>query len=67
MPPMTDYTQEATALFAHFAERHRLAHIVEPDAPIEMLWEFPEQRGLSLPITLGLQNGDELNFGVVDF
>lgn len=64
---MTDYSEEATALFARFAERHRLVYSVAPDAPIEVLWEFPEQHGLSPPITLGLQNGDELNFGVANF
>ena len=64
---MTDYSEEAAALFARFAEKHRLAYSVEPDAPIEVLWEFPKQQGLSFPITLGLQNGDELNFGVADF
>jgi hypothetical protein len=64
---MTDYSDEAAALFARFAERHSFVYRVEPDAPIEVLWEFPEQQSLSLPITLGLQNGDELNFGVADF
>lgn len=64
---MTDYSEEATALFARFAERHRLIYTVEPDAPIEVLWEFPKQHGLTIPITLGLQNGDELNFGVAGF
>lgn len=37
---MTDYGDEATALFAHFAERHRLIYSVEPGSPIEVLWEF---------------------------
>lgn len=64
---MTDFSEEAAALFARFAERHRLDYSVAADAPIEVLWEFPEQQGLSLPVTLGLQNGDELNFGVADF
>ncbi len=64
---MTDYSKEAAALFARFAERHRLVCSVEPDAPIEVLWEFPAQPGLSYSVTLGLQNGDELNFGVADF
>ncbi|WP_156340206.1 hypothetical protein [Sphingomonas sp. Leaf17] len=64
---MIDHSEEATALFTRFAERHRLVYTVVPDAPIEVLWEFPEQDGLSFPITLGLQNGDELNFGVADF
>jgi hypothetical protein len=64
---MIDYSEEATALFYQFAERHRLTYSVQPDAPIEVLWQFPAQDGLSLPITLGLQNGDELNFGVAEF
>lgn len=64
---MIDYSEEATALFTRFAERHQLTYSVEPDAPIEVLWDFPAQNCLSLPITLGLQNGDELNFGVAKF
>ena len=62
-----DYTMEAEALFLRFAERHGLQYAVEPEAPIEVLWEFPAQMKLSLPLTLGLQNGDELNFGVSGF
>lgn len=64
---MADYSDEATALFTRFAETHGISFRVEPDAPIEVLWEFPTQDGLSLPVTLGLQNGDELNFGVAEF
>lgn len=62
-----DYTEEATALFTRFAERHRLRYEVERDAPVEVLWNFPAQDGLALPIILGVQNGDELNLGVSDF
>lgn len=62
-----DFTQEAEALFKRFADRHGLQYSVTPDAPIEVMWEFPEQPKLSLPIILGLQNLDELNFGVSDF
>lgn len=62
-----DFTMEAEALFQRFAERHGLQHTVRPDVPIEVFWEFPEQPKLSLPLSLGLQNGDELNFGVSDF
>jgi hypothetical protein len=57
------YTEEATALFSRFARRHGLDHL-EADAPVEVMWEFPTQKRLSLPLTLGLQNNDELNFGV---
>jgi hypothetical protein len=62
-----DHTREAEVLFARFAERHGLAYRVETDAPIEVCWTFPAQDKLSLPVTLGLQNGDELNLGVSDF
>jgi hypothetical protein len=37
------------------------------EVPIDVMWTVPAQPGLSLPITLGLQNDDELNFGVADF
>jgi hypothetical protein len=60
------YTNEATALFGRFARRHRLDHL-EIDAPVGVLWEFPTQKRLSLPLTLGPQNNDELNFGVPGF
>jgi hypothetical protein len=60
------YADEATALFGRFARRHGLGHL-EIDAPTEVLWKFPIQRGLSLPLTLCLQNRDELNFGVPGF
>jgi hypothetical protein len=63
----TDYTAEAEALFRRFAERHGLAYEAEAGGPIEVCWTFPEQPKLSMPLTLGLQNCDELNFGVSDF
>ena len=65
--PRIDYTTQAEALFGRFAERHGLAYETITGAPIEVCWAFPEQSKLSLPLTLGLQNGDELNFGVADF
>ena len=43
-----------------------LSYAITKDAPVEVLWTFPEQPKLSMPITLGLQNSDELNFGVSD-
>jgi hypothetical protein len=63
----SDHTAEAEALFRRFAERHGLTYTVETEVPIEVCWTFPEQPKLSLPLTLGLQNCDELNFGVSDF
>jgi hypothetical protein len=62
-----DYTTQAEVLFGRFAERHGLSCTITPNAPVEVLWTFPEQPKLSMPITLGLQNLDELNFGVSDF
>ena len=64
---MDHYIEEAEALFGRFAERHRLTYEATISGPIEVLWTFPTQERLTLPVTLGLQNGDELNFGVSDF
>ncbi|TFI58173.1 hypothetical protein E2493_11370 [Sphingomonas parva] len=62
-----DCTEEAERLFRRVAARHGLRWEAAAEPPIELLWSFPAQPGLSLPITLGLQNMDELNFGVADF
>lgn len=62
-----DCTEEATALFTRFVESHGFSHEADADAPVELMWHIPTQEGLSLPLTLGLQNSDELNFGVEDF
>ncbi len=62
-----DYTEQAEALFTRFAQRHGLSYEVETDVPMEVCWILPAQEKLSLPLTLGLQNLDELNFGVSDF
>jgi hypothetical protein len=65
--PSRDHSAEAEALFRRFADRHGLIFEAESDVPMEVCWTFPEQPSLSMPLTLGLQNGDELNFGVSDF
>lgn len=62
-----DFTEQATALFTRFAHKHGLIYVAAVGAPIEVLWEFPIQHKLRRSIVLGLQNGDELNFGVGDF
>ena len=62
-----DFTDEAEALFTRFADRHGLIHEVDTGVPMEVCWTFPVQQNLTHPLTLGLQNGDELNFGVSDF
>jgi len=61
-----DYTPEAEVLFARFASKHGLIYEVETGMPM-VCWTFPAQPKLSMPLTLGLQNNDELNFGVWDF
>jgi hypothetical protein len=62
-----NFTREAEELFRRFANRHDLTFAVDTDPSIEVLWTFPAQTKLSMSITLGLQNNDELNFGVSDF
>ncbi len=67
MAEYKEYTAEAEALFRDFARRHSLT--IEKAAPdnIELLMRVPRQRGLSFELTLGLQNGDQLNIGVGEF
>ena len=48
-------------------KRPGLTHQVDTEALVELMWHIPAQKGLSLPLTLGLQNWDELNLGVEDF
>lgn len=61
------FEEEARSLFERFATKHALDYQVDTEAPIEVLWYFPVQPKLSHSVTLGLQNCDELNFGVDDF
>ncbi len=62
-----DCTTKAERLFLEFANRHDLRFEPDAEAPVEVCWRFPVQPGLSTPITLALQNLDELNFGVGEF
>jgi hypothetical protein len=61
-----DCTADAISLFTRISRRHGLTHVTS-DAPVEVMWEFPVQEKLVWPITLSLQNFDELNFGVPGF
>jgi hypothetical protein len=63
---MRDYTPDAEALFARFAQRHGLSYEVDPNTPVEVLWTFPSQQRLAHPVTLAFQD-NELNFGVGTF
>lgn len=62
-----DCTEDAEQLFRRFAEKNDLTFEVDSGQPMEVCWNFPLQKKLHLPVTLGLQNSDELNFGVSDF
>ena len=62
-----DCTTKAERLSQEFARRHSLRFEPAVEARVELCWTFPVQPGLSMPITLGLQNSDELNFGVGGF
>lgn len=64
--PPVPYTDDAVALFSRFASRHGLFYETI-DAPVEVMWKFPVQEKLLVHVTLGLQNNDELNFGVPGF
>jgi hypothetical protein len=64
---MRDYSAEAEILFRCSADRYGLKADVDRSAPVEVLWRFPVQDRLSVPIVLALQNNDELNFGVEEF
>jgi hypothetical protein len=64
---MTNYADDAEALFRDFARRHSFA-IEKVDEPnVELLMRVPPQPGLSFELTLGLQNSDELNVGFGGF
>lgn len=62
-----DQTDDAEALFRDFARRHSLAIEKLAGAPVELLMRMPPQPGLSFELTLGLQNGDEVNIGFAEF
>jgi len=54
-------------MFRAIADDFGLCIINRHDSPIEVMMDIPKQDGLGFTITLGLQNGDELNIGVDDF
>ncbi len=56
----TDYTDEAKSLFIEIAEKHELNYHFDEKAPVELLMEISAQPGLSLDLSMCLQNWDEL-------
>lgn len=70
--PRPNYARDAISLFTRFSQRHELTYHVkeEPvldEAGVDVWWEFPVQSNLQWPVTLMLQNFDELSFGVPGF
>jgi hypothetical protein len=64
---MTDYADDAEAMFRDFAQKHSFT-IEKVDEPnVELMMRVPPQPGLSLELALGLQNSDELNVGFGEF
>lgn len=63
---MTEYTQEALDMFHAIAKEHGCAIDVQLEKPVEVLCELSRTDSPN-NVVLGLQNGDELNFGVHDF
>jgi hypothetical protein len=66
MPYQSEFHNKAITLFERFADRHELIYNVEAELEVDVLWTFPVQSKLALPVTLCLR-GDELNFGVEKF
>lgn len=62
-----DYTPEAAELFSAFAKRHDLIYVDDKTQAVELFWSFPIQSKLSRPISIYLQNYDELSFSVGHF
>ena len=58
----------ARSAFAEIAARFPHLHMVEDvDAPVELSITIPVQPGVQHQVQLGLQNSDELHFGVSHF
>ncbi|MDX2237234.1 MAG: hypothetical protein NW203_06685 [Hyphomonadaceae bacterium] len=64
---MKDHAADAEALFRAFAARNSLTIRKIDDPNVELVMEIPRQAGLSFDLTVGLQNGDELNIGFEGF
>ena len=64
---MTNYADDAEALFRDFAQKHSFAIEKVNEPNVELMMRVPPQPGLSLELSLGLQNDDELNVGFGEF
>ena len=61
---MLSIEDEVEKLFREFAAKHGLRIEKEEQDEIELLMTVPQQEGLSFELTLGLQNGDEINIAL---
>ena len=64
---MTDHASEAEAMFHRIAQRQGLEIGRDPLNPDDFVFELVSDVEDDPMVTLGLQNGDELNFSVHDF
>lgn len=64
---MIDHTSEAESMFHRIAQRQGLEICRNPLGPDEYTFELVSSLPDDPMVTLGLQNGDALNFGVHDF
>ena len=67
MEERRDFCEEARALFLSIAADAQLSGTFSNEAPVDVLFKLPRQKGLSLPISLMLQNLDELHFAGTDW
>lgn len=61
---LDSFEDDAETLFRAFASRHGLLIEKVEQKQVELLMTIPKQKGLSFELTLGLQNGDEVNIGL---
>ncbi len=64
---MTDFTAEAEAIFRRIAAHQKLNIARESETPDEVMFLLSSIDPSHQAVTLGLQNGDELCFGVDGF
>ena len=64
---MFNFEDEVEELFREFAAKHGLSIEKEEQNEVELLMTVPRQEGLLFELTLGLQNGDEINIGFSEF
>ncbi|NQY41695.1 MAG: hypothetical protein HRT80_16565 [Henriciella sp.] len=64
---MFNFEDEVEQLFRAFAVKHGLSIEKEEQNEVDLLMTVPRQERLSFELTLGFQNGDEINIGFNEF